>query len=148
MAIVEKTIIGRGPGTCFFNQPQTPMGRIIKESHIPKGIWWRGESNCEKVITIKSGGSLCANRYCFSQIKTMTTGNPRIRVVYICRGIEVTLSTYYLVRKCLFMMQQRYAISAQCTIVSQCNKWKVAWIFHKCYDEILGNLSQTKYFKL
>ena len=122
MAIVEKTIIGRGPGTCFFNQPQTPMGRIIKESHIPKGIWWRGESNCEKVITIKSGGSLCANRYCFSQIKTMTTGNPRIRLVYICRGIEVTLSTYYLVRKCLFMMQQRYAISAQCTIVSQCNK--------------------------
>ena len=112
----RKNINRRGPGTCFFNQPQTPMGRIIKESYIPKGIWWRGESNCEKVITIKSGGSLCANRYCFSQIKTMTTGNPRIRLVYVCRGIEVTLSTYYLVRKCLFMMQQRYAISAQCTM--------------------------------
>ena len=88
----RKNINRRGPGTCFFNQPQTPMGRIIKESYIPKGIWWRGESNCEKVITIKSGGSLCANRYCFSQIKTMTTGNPRILLVCICGRIEVFLS--------------------------------------------------------
>ena len=109
----RKNINRRGPGTCFFNQPQTPMGRIIKESYIPKGIWWRGESNCEKVITIKSGGSLCANRYCFSQIKTMTTGNPRILFVPVCglwrdRGVPV----YNSVHKCLFMLQQSYAADA------------------------------------